>query len=357
MLIPATPDYQIVTNTSSKALQKMEINKIPPTPENYHLWYTYAGKYDPGLSRIIEKLISQKIPIDNRVSNELYNKFFTNDLEKKAIQETGDGFKAEITKIMELIKAASEDTSIHTESLNKQIDELTGFDGVEEIKNVIKLVVKDVDNISTQAKKLEKQLAESTDKIDGLQSNLENARIESRTDALTNIGNRKFFDEKLIEFIDSANMSSEEFCLIISDIDFFKKFNDKFGHQIGDQVLKVVAHVLKTSTLSAAHPFRYGGEEFAILVPKSELNSAKEMANKIRKIISTKSIRNKSTGQDFGKITMSFGIAQYLADESSASIIQRADQALYLAKENGRNRVQDENDLADKPHEKVRKYN
>ena len=210
MLIPATPDYQIVTNTSSKALQKMEINKIPPTPENYHLWYTYAGKYDPGLSRIIEKLISQKIPIDNRVSNELYNKFFTNDLEKKAIQETGDGFKAEITKIMELIKAASEDTSIHTESLNKQIDELTGFDGVEEIKNVIKLVVKDVDNISTQAKKLEKQLAESTDKIDGLQSNLENARIESRTDALTNIGNRKFFDEKLIEFIDQKDLTKED---------------------------------------------------------------------------------------------------------------------------------------------------
>ena len=294
MLIPATPDYQIVTNTSSKALQKMEINKIPPTPENYHLWYTYAGKYDPGLSRIIEKLISQKIPIDNRVSNELYNKFFTNDLEKKAIQETGDGFKAEITKIMELIKAASEDTSIHTESLNKQIDELTGFDGVEEIKNVIKLVVKDVDNISTQAKKLEKQLAESTDKIDGLQSNLENARIESRTDALTNIGNRKFFDEKLIEFIDSANMSSEEFCLIISDIDFFKKFNDTFGHQIGDQVLKVVAHVLKTSSHSNAHPFRYGGEEFAILVPESEISDVYEMANTIRKAISIKSIKNKN---------------------------------------------------------------
>ena len=351
--MPRIPDTQIVTETSSKAIEKMETNQIAPTPENYHLWYTYSGEYDPGLTKIIEKLVSQKIPIDNRISKELYNKFFTNGAEKKAIKETGDGFKAEIAKIMELIKAASADTSVHTESLTNQIDELSGFDGGDEIKNIIKLVINDVKNITNQTKVLEKQLANSSEKIDGLKTNLENARIESRTDALTNIGNRKFFDEKLSECIEKANGSDKGFCLIISDIDFFKKFNDTFGHQIGDQVLKVVAHVLKTSSHSNAHPFRYGGEEFAILVPESEISDVYEMANTIRKAISIKSIKNKNTGQDFGKITMSFGIAEFRKSESPELIIERADAALYLAKENGRNRVQIESDLVSKKLQKM----
>jgi len=178
-----------------------------------------------------------------------------------------------------------------------------------------------------------------------LQNNLESARIESRTDALTNIGNRKYFDEKLSDLIEAANVGGEGFSLIISDIDFFKKFNDTFGHQVGDQVLKVVAHVLKTATGYSGMPYRYGGEEFVILVPNSKLQEASNMANNIKQIISNKSIKNKNTGQDFGKITMSFGIAEFVKNERPEAIIQRADAALYLAKENGRNRVQSETDL------------
>lgn len=349
MLIPSSPETQIVNENSSQALNQMEKKQISPTPENYHLWYTYSGQYDLSLTKIIEKLESENIPIDNRVSRELYTRFFSNDAEKKVINETGEGFKDEIAKIMELIKSSTEDTSIHTKSLNNQIDELSGFEGAEGIKNIIKMVVKDVDNITNQTKVLEKQLAASSNKINGLKSKLDNARIESRTDALTNIGNRKFFDEKLIEFIDEANSKEEDFCLIISDIDFFKKFNDTYGHQIGDQVLKVVASVLKSNTLSNSHPFRYGGEEFAILVPEPDITKVYGIANSVRQAISIKSIKNKNTGQDFGKITMSFGIAQYRKSETPGSIIHRADEGLYLAKENGRNRVQTENDLAKDP--------
>ena len=246
---------------------------------------------------------------------------------------------------MAILKDTTIDNANHTDNISSQIDKLEDFEGATELKEIIKLVVKDVDNINAQSKKLEKQLEETTNTIDEISSNLENARIESRTDALTNIGNRKAFDEKIYDYTDKTNSEYGNFCLIISDIDYFKKFNDTYGHQIGDQVLKVVAHVLKTTTENYGTAFRYGGEEFVILVPNAKLSEAAKLADQIRQVISKKSIKNKNTGQDFGKITMSFGIAEFSNNEIQESIIQRADAALYLAKENGRNRVQLETDL------------
>jgi len=340
-----TSDPEYIINNSVNTIEYMSSNRISPTPDNYHLWYTYSGKYDLSLSNFVDKLVLNKTPIDDVVSERLYKKFFSKDAEKEVIEKTGDSFKNEIKKIMAILKDTTIDNANHTDNINSQIDKLEDFEGATELKEIIKLVVKDVDNINAQSKKLEKQLEETTNTIDEISSNLENARIESRTDALTNIGNRKAFDEKIYDYTDKTNTEYGNFCLIISDIDYFKKFNDTYGHQIGDQVLKVVAHVLKTTTENYGTAFRYGGEEFVILVPNAKLSEAAKLADQIRQVISKKSIKNKNTGQDFGKITMSFGIAEFSNNEIQESIIQRADAALYLAKENGRNRVQLETDL------------
>jgi len=149
-----TPDSEDVTENSTKALNKMTTYRVLPTPENYHLWYTYSGNYDLGLSKIVDRLISDKIPINEKISDKLYKKFFSRDAEKKAVEETGVGFKKEITKIMAILKDASKDTSSHTGTLSKQIDKLADFDGSEELKDIIKLVVKDVSKITSQTQKL-----------------------------------------------------------------------------------------------------------------------------------------------------------------------------------------------------------
>ena len=340
-----TSDPHYIINNSQKALKLLQEHKILPTPQNYQLWYTYSGDYDFSLSRFVDKLIINNTPIDDQVSEKLYEKFFSIEDEKKAVNETSDSFKNEIRKIMEILKDVNQDNTSHTESINNQIDKLEVFEGTDELKEIIKLVVQDVNVINAQTQKLEKQLEETSETIAELNTNLENARIESRTDALTNIGNRKSFDEKITNFTNLSNPINESFCLIICDIDFFKKFNDAYGHQIGDQVLKVVAHVLKTTTEKYGTAYRYGGEEFVILIPSVKLNDAKILTECIRQAISKKSIKNKKTGEDFGKITMSFGIAEYRNGEISEALVQRADQALYLAKENGRNRVQLETDI------------
>ncbi|MDA9552870.1 diguanylate cyclase [Emcibacteraceae bacterium] len=262
-------------------------------------------------------------------------------IQKKTIPSTLQG--RDILGIAQT--GTGEDTSLHTNTLMEQMSKLSDFEGANELKDIVKVIIDDTDKMQAQSQKLESKLEESTFKIESLQSNLENARIESRTDALTNIGNRKFFEEKIEEYVTNHKKLGHDLCLIPCDIDFFKKFNDNFGHQIGDQVLKVVAHVIKKELGLQGSAARYGGEEFAILLPKAKLGDAIELADHIRKVISERIIKNKNTGANFGRITMSFGVASMNANMTADDLIQKSDSALYLSKANGRNMVQSELEL------------
>ncbi|MDG1708715.1 MAG: GGDEF domain-containing protein, partial [Emcibacteraceae bacterium] len=296
-------------------------------------------------TKVVDGMIGKKMKFNEELNEKLYEKFFSADQELKAVVETGATFQKELKKIVSVLKEAGDNSSLHTKTLMEHMSKLSDFEGASELKDIIEVVISDTDKMKEQSQKLENKLEESTFKIDNLQTNLENSRLESRTDALTNIGNRKFFDEKIAEFTSNHKHLGHELCLLIADIDFFKKFNDNYGHQIGDQVLKVVAHVIKNELGNLGSPARYGGEEFAILLPKTKLGEAIEIADRIRNVISKRIIKNKSTGANFGKITMSFGVASFKDNMVVEDLIKCSDSALYLAKENGRNRVQSELDL------------
>lgn len=338
-------DKEFIWGNSSNTISVMTEYQVVPTPKNYHLWYTYSAKSDMNLTKVVDSMIEKKMTFNEELSEKLYEKFFSAEKELKTIVETGATFQKELKKIVSVLKETGEDTSLHTNTLMEQMSKLSDFEGANELKDIVKVIIDDTDKMQAQSQKLESKLEESTFKIESLQSNLENARLESRTDALTNIGNRKFFEEKIEEYITNHKKLGHDLCLILCDIDFFKKFNDNFGHQIGDQVLKVVAHVIKKELGLQGSAARYGGEEFAILLPKAKLGDAIELADHIRKVISERIIKNKNTGANFGRITMSFGVASMNVNMTADDLIQKSDSALYLSKANGRNMVQSELEL------------
>ena len=338
-------DKDFIWNNSEKTVDIMTEYTVVPTPKNYHLWYTYSAQSDLNLSKVIDNMVAKKMSFNEDLNEKLYEKFFSSDKELTSIVETGATFQKELAKIITVLKEAGDNTTQHTTSLLDHMDKLSDFEGASELKDIIKVVISDTDKIQKQSNKLESKLKESTVKIEGLQTNLTNARLESRTDALTNIGNRKFFDEKISEYLTNYKKLNHDLCLVLCDIDFFKKFNDNYGHQVGDQVLKVVAHVIKKELGVNGAAARYGGEEFAILLPKAKLAEGIELAEKARKVISERIIKNKATGANFGRITMSFGVANADKNTSIEDLIKRADSALYLAKSNGRNMVQSELEL------------
>lgn len=338
-------DKDFVWSNSGKTINVMTEYEVLPSPKNYQLWYTYSAQSDLNLTKVLNNMISKKMKFSEDINEKLYEKFFSSEKELKAVLETGVTFQRELAKIVNVLKDAGNDTSAHTQALMSHMNKLSDFEGASELKDIIQVVIADTDKIKEQSQKLESKLEESTGKIDGLQSNLENARLESRTDALTNIGNRKFFDEKIAEYMANFENNGDDLCLVLCDIDFFKKFNDNYGHQIGDQVLKVVAHVIKKELGIQGAAARYGGEEFAILLPKTKLDAGMVLADKIRTVISQRIIKNKNTGANFGRITMSLGVANAVRGISIEDLIQRSDSALYLAKSNGRNMVQSEREL------------
>lgn len=156
----------------------------------------------------------------------------------------------------------------------------------------------------------------------------------SREDYLTGIYNRRQMTELLRQEVNRYRRYCEPFTLISMDLDFFKRVNDQFGHAAGDQVLRAVASILSGTIRSADLVGRWGGEEFMIISPATKLDGGVSLANKIRKRVAA------SDFDRAGSLTASFGVAEFGPEDDFERIILRADQALYTAKENGRNRVE-----------------
>jgi diguanylate cyclase len=159
------------------------------------------------------------------------------------------------------------------------------------------------------------------------------------TDGLTNLANRKSFDEALAATCARADSSEQPMTLAIIDIDHFKGFNDAWGHQIGDQVLRYVASVIGRLGAAPRMAARYGGEEFAIIFPTESGRTAMAVLEEIREEVSSRVLKRRSTNEDLGAITVSAGYAERLAGESLTSLVDRADAALYASKHAGRNRT------------------
>jgi diguanylate cyclase len=191
-----------------------------------------------------------------------------------------------------------------------------------------------------RSKTLETALRSSKQTIENLQDEIQAIRQDSLRDSLTSLANRKHFDLKLRQAVATAGTSKvDPLSVLMIDIDHFKQFNDSYGHHIGDEVLRLVGNFLLGSVKGKDFPARYGGEEFAVLLPNTDLDRARLLAENIRAGIALKVLRKQSTGEQIGRITISIGVAELQPGEAPASLIERADEALYSAKRSGRNLV------------------
>ena len=193
--------------------------------------------------------------------------------------------------------------------------------------------------MALQSLELEKQLHASSSEVARLKLELDGARREALVDGLTGLGNRKMFDCVLRKAATAATESREPLSLLLVDVDHFKKFNDAFGHCIGDQVLRVVALMLAENIKGQDTAARYGGEEFTIVLPRTTGADARKLAESFRQRICEKRLIIRKTGKDLGQVSVSIGVAEFTFVEPLSQFIERADRALYMAKQTGRNRV------------------
>ncbi len=186
---------------------------------------------------------------------------------------------------------------------------------------------------------LEARLAESSKEIDELRDQVQEARTEAMTDPLTGIANRNAFDRQLYRACERARKDRTPLSLLLIDIDHFKRFNDKHGHQVGDAVLRKLASALTSSIKGRDTAARWGGEEFAIILPETRDENAAKLAETIRHGVNQVPLKDGATGRTYGSVSISVGVTSYRSGEDLGTLLKRADEALYRAKTGGRNRV------------------
>ncbi|MBN2887552.1 MAG: GGDEF domain-containing protein, partial [Chromatiaceae bacterium] len=158
----------------------------------------------------------------------------------------------------------------------------------------------------------------------------------STTDWLTKISNRIKLESDFSAQLDRARHFGTSFAVLLCDVDYFKRINDTFGHQAGDQVLVELAGLLKSTMRQSDQVGRWGGEEFMLILPETSLDAALTLAERLRLLVSQHSFPGGAAS-----VTISVGVSAYRADDTQESLTERADQALYRAKSEGRNRVCD----------------
>ena len=325
---------------ANEALAWMAEREIPPTPENFELVYAYVGIENAELKRTVDGLIANGCKFEPSVMNILHQRYFRAPRNDDAVADVSEQMTAELDSILQMLETAGRDQSAYGKTLSMASGELNnGTLGQTAIKTLIDQVINATRTMEARSKLLEQQLQTSSREVNDLRERLESVRRESLTDQLTGIANRKAFDSELDAQIERAMETGDPLCLMMCDIDFFKKFNDTWGHQTGDQVLRLVASCLSENVKGRDTAARYGGEEFAVVLPQTSLQDAMLLADQIRKKVESKKLVKKSTGDILGVITISAGIAQFKPDEAAADLIQRADACLYAAKRAGRNRV------------------
>ena len=326
------------------ALDQIRALAQPATPRNFAIWYHYATGYNPALNRAINQVIEQKGALAEADLDHIYETYIATVRVGDAIDSVGSRVLDEIKQVLAMIDAASGSTTSYSESLADASAKLAGTSDRETLRAVIERLIEGTREMEVSNKTLEASLSASRQEIEQLQQNLATVRTESQTDPLTGLANRKLFDGAVAKAIAEAKQNGEPLSLLMADVDYFKLFNDKFGHQTGDQVLRLVAQAMKANVKGQDIAARYGGEEFVIALPKTALRSAISVADHIRRAVMAKELMKRSNGERLGRVTISVGVALLRADDTVQSLIERADKCLYAAKRNGRNRVICESD-------------
>ena len=323
-------DFEESAKILKRALPMMVQNRIPASPEHYSVWYSYVAKDNLDLVREMDDTVANVGGCSEIKSEILYKKYIASEGEKKL-----ELMKREIETLISDISSNLDDTTRGTDvfqlKLQKSFGKLSNVESgemsLEETMAVLREVVKSSKEIAKNIDVFSLQLKKADSEINRLKQKIADIQKDANTDGLTNLLNRRAFDLELAHLI----MIERPFSVIMGDIDR--------GHLMGDMALKAVASIFLNSNRDGSSSYRYGGEEFVMLLPDTKKVVARQIAESMRRKVEKLSILSKETGTKINNVTSSFGVAEYQKGDDESELIERVDKLLYEAKRLGRNRV------------------
>lgn len=323
---------------AEQAIILMREKGISISPRNFSVWFGYCAGASAELKAMGDRLLAMGSFITEETNAWLYSTFSDEQADRRALMDATNT----VTKTMADLTAQMAKTGSDAEAYGHALgayEEVLAKGDAGAARQTVKALLAATRRMHEENSKLETELARSSRQITELTGTLENVRKDAVTDKLTGLANRRAFDQALADSLERARAERTPLSLLMLDVDYFKKFNDTFGHKIGDEVLRLVARTLIDNVKGRDTAARYGGEEFAIILPDTPLAMARIVAEQVRSAMASRRIVRRNSGVDYGQVTLSVGIALLRDADDVDALVSRADDALYAAKRNGRNRV------------------
>ena len=331
-----------------QAVEMLRDHELPPTPNNYAVAYGYFAGGNDGLVSAMDRLFASRpdARLTQEDCDEIYECFLSpsrDDRYDELIKLIGHSSEG----LLEGIRH----TGDYQQALEEGVSSLSSDLSQAQARKVVGLLLEQTLAMQDSANQLKARLEDVETEVESLRQEIQQVSAEAELDPLTGLANRRTFSRRIESACRKATARDEPLCLIMADIDFFKRFNDTYGHAIGDNVLCHVAARLEKLARKDDLVARYGGEEFIVLLPETRIDQAIVVAERFRQAVAATVLRQSGSQKVLGRINLSLGVATYRPGESSFELIARADAALYVAKNDGRNCVRVEQALADTQQE------
>jgi len=334
-------NYQETREASSELLRlvipRMAQHPAGCTPASYALWYEYLSGCNPGLKAAVDRALKEGILLDGDAVTELGARYL--DGPESAADRVNAALQRVLGELVQQASLAGTRAGEYHQSLDKFGERLKQRGATGALDEVLQVVLDDTEQMRSATRAMKEKMRESAREVGALRTELARAKGEAQTDPLTGICNRRGLEAAVARAAATGGRGLAGSCLIVLDIDHFKKCNDTYGHLFGDTVIRSVAQTMAAHVKGQDTAARIGGEEFAILLPDTPLEGACTLAERLRATIQSGRIRRGDNTASIGGVTVSLGVAGHCAGEGFDAFMRRADEALYRSKGSGRNRV------------------
>ena len=308
-------------------------------PISYAVWYEYISGINLELKQALDRRLQRDEPINDTEIRALFQRFIS-DSEMRDVERLQVDLRRVLDKVTQQASAAGQRAEHYGSSLGEAGGQLVSAASDSAITKILQTLMHETREMQGSVTQLQTQLRASGDEVESLRQALHSAVGESMTDPLTGLKNRRGLDRVIVETQSAKSEGLRGYALMMVDVDHFKRVNDRYGHLLGDKVLRSIAQALDSMVRGRDAVARFGGEEFALLLPETEVEGARLLADRIRRTIENGRIkRNNDSAEYLDTVTVSIGVAGYVPGETVENFFGRADHALYACKQNGRNRV------------------
>ena len=328
-----------VYRLAGAAFDLIEQYGTPPAPRTYSIWYAYAANAPEAVVAEVDALLAEQGDLNADQINDIYEAHLSRSPQQENNERVSQAIEASLNEVSEMISKTNTETDAVREKLSGVGAKIGTRPKRRDVELIFEQLMETNSQMSSMTESLATELAKSQEQVRQLNEEFQVIKKQSRTDALTDVANRRAFNERLARVHAHAQKSGEPYALALIDLDKFKQINDTYGHPIGDEVLAQLARLMVKNIEESDFAARIGGDEFAVIFPGQPAHDAYHSLVAMKLQLENLHFSEELNRDSRHKVTFSCGISEFKKSRSIEEMMEAADKQLLKAKGISRNHI------------------